>query len=70
MNIYKVELTKSFLVTVRAKTQKDARRICEFYTSDIQDISTSENKEKEKFQIENIECTINDTFGCRKIETT
>jgi len=69
MNIYQIVLTKSFLVTVRAETQKDARRICEFYTSDIQDISTSENREKEKFQIENIECTVNDTFDCRKIET-
>ncbi len=69
MNIYQIVLTKSFLVTVSAETQKDARRICEFYTSDIQDISTSENREKEKFQIENIECTVNDTFDCRKIET-
>jgi len=69
MKTYEVVLTKSYLVTVSAKTKKQARRVCEFYTNDIQNISTSENREKEKFQIENIECTVNDTFDCREIET-
>lgn len=68
MKTYQVELTKSYLVMVRATTQEKARRVCEFYTSDIQDISTSENREKGKFQIENIECAVNDTFDCREIE--
>ncbi|MBI3815651.1 MAG: hypothetical protein HY279_14435 [Nitrospinae bacterium] len=69
MKTYQVVLTKSYLVTVRAKTKEQARRVCEFYTNnDIQDISTIENRKKEKFLIENIECTINDTFDCYEIE--
>ena len=69
MKTYRVELTKSYLVTVSAKTKKQARRVCEFYTNDIQDISTIENRKKEKFLIENIECTVNETFDCREIKT-
>lgn len=68
MKTYQVELTKSFLVTVRAKTKTKARRVCEFYTDNSRDISTLENRKKENFQIENIECTVNQTFDCQKIE--
>lgn len=68
MKTYQVELTKSYLVTVRAKDKTHARRMCELYTDDSRDISTLENRKKEKFQIENIECTVNETFDCQKIE--
>lgn len=68
MKTYQVVLTKSYLVSVSAKTKVQARRVCEFYTNDIQDISTIENREKEKFQIKNIECTVNETFNCREIK--
>ena len=69
MKTYEVVLTKSYLVTVSAKTKKQARRVCEFYTNDIQNISTIANREKEKFLIENIECTVNETFDCQEIKT-
>jgi len=69
MKTYQVVLTKSYLVTVRAKTKEKARRTCEFYTNNIQDISTKENREKEKFLIKNIERTVNETFDCREIKT-
>ncbi len=69
MKTYQVVLTKSYLVSVRAKTKEQARRICEFYTNDIQDISTIENRDKEKFLIKNIECTVNETFDCHEIKT-
>lgn len=69
MKTYQVVLTKSYLVSVSAKTKEQARRVCEFYTNDIQDISTIENREKEKFRIKNIECTVNETFDCHEIKT-
>jgi len=69
MKTYQVVLTKSYLVTVNASTKEHARRVCEFYTNDIQDISTVENREKEKFLIENIECTVNESFDCHEIKT-
>lgn len=67
MKTYQVVLNKSYLVSVNAKTKKQARRVCEFYTNDIQDISTIENREKEEFLIENIECTVNETFDCSEV---
>lgn len=69
MKTYQVVLAKSYLVTVRAKTKEQARRVCEFYTNNIQDISTKENRENEKFLIKNMECTVNETFDCREIKT-
>ncbi|MBE7446980.1 MAG: hypothetical protein HS132_17880 [Planctomycetia bacterium] len=69
MKTYQVVLTKSYLVSVSAKTKEQARRVCEFYTNDIQDISTIENREKEKFLIKNIECTVNETFDCHETKT-
>lgn len=69
MKTYQVILTKSYLITVSAETKEQARRLCEFYTNDIQDISTIENREEEKFLIEDIECTVNETFDCHEIKT-
>ncbi len=69
MKTYQVVLTKSYLVTVNAYTKEQARRVCEFYTNDIQDVSAIEDREKETFLIENIECTVNETFDCHEIKT-
>lgn len=65
---YQVVLTKSYLVTVKAGTEEQARRVCEYYTNDSQDISTIEDRNNNKFQIEDIECTINDTFECTELK--
>ncbi len=62
-------LTKSYLVTVKSKTKEQAKRICEFYTNNIQDISSAKDRRKENFSIEHIECTINETFECIEIDT-
>ena len=70
MKTYQVVLSKSYLVTVSAKTKEQARNVCEFYTNDIQDISTTGNREKEKFLIENIEYGMNEAFDCQEIKTT
>ena len=70
MKAYQVVLTKSFVVTVNAVTSKEAKRVCVFYTSNIQDISTDVDRQNEKFEIENIECTLNETFECNEIEMT
>lgn len=68
MKTYQVVLTKSYLVSVSAKTKEQARRVCEFYTNDIQDISAIEDRKKEKFLIKDIECTVNETFDCQEIK--
>ncbi len=62
MKTFRVALTKSFLVTINAENERDARYFAEFYTSDVQDISTAKDRQNEKFVIETIECTVNETF--------
>jgi hypothetical protein len=69
MKHYQVVLTKSYLITVYASTKEQARWVCEYYTNDIQDISSLHDRENEKFSIENIRCTINETFDCQEIES-
>lgn len=68
MKTYQVVLTKSFVVTIDALTAEDAQRICEFYTSDIQDISTVDDRQNETFEITDIKCTLNETYECYEIE--
>lgn len=68
MKTYRVVLTKSYVVTVKAETKEKAKRLTEFYTGDIQPLSTLEDAKREKFSIEDIECTMNEAFDCQKIE--
>lgn len=67
MKLYQVVLTKSYVVTIRAETKTQAHRACEFYTSDVRDISTSEIRTKQKFLIKDIECTVNETYECQEV---
>lgn len=67
MKKYRVVLTKSYLVTVRAKTREDAMHITEFYTGDSQDISIDQDRKKYNFAIDEIECTVNESWGAEKI---
>lgn len=68
MKTYQVLLTKSYTVTVKAETEEMARDVSEFYTGDIIDLSTKEDRESENFQIKEIECCQNDSFDCIEIE--
>jgi hypothetical protein len=66
MKTFRVSLTKSFLVTINAHNELDARHFAEFYTSDVKDISTEKDRQNEKFVIEEIECTVNEAFEVKE----
>jgi hypothetical protein len=68
MNMYQVTLTKSYLVKIKSNSQEEAMRLAEFYTGDISDISNVGDQIKEKFSIEEIECTVNEAVDCENIE--
>ena len=68
MKTYQVVLTKSYVVTVNAKTKEKAKRFAEFYTGDIQDISTDENRKKLDFSIEEIDTRINESLEAEEIK--
>ncbi|MFA4889682.1 MAG: hypothetical protein WC628_08950 [Candidatus Omnitrophota bacterium] len=68
MKTYRVVLTKSYVVTVNAETKEKAKRFAEFYTGDIQDISTDENKRKSNFSIEEIDSRMNESLEAEEIK--
>lgn len=67
MKLFKVSLTKSYLVEINAETETDAKRLAEFFTGDIQDISDTNNRKEYNFEIEEIECTMNEAFDVEVI---
>lgn len=62
MKTFEVVLTKSYIVTIRAENEKKAKEYSELFTGDIQDISSIEHRKKFNFEIEDIDCKLNDTF--------
>lgn len=68
MKTYRVVLTKSYVVTVNAKTKEKAKRFAEFYTGNIQDISADEDRRKFKFSIGEIDNRINESLEAEEIK--
>ncbi len=62
MKTFEVILTKSYIVRIKADDGKKAREFAEIFTGDIQDISSIDDKEKFMFEIEDIDCKLNDAF--------
>ena len=67
MKTYRVVLTKSYVVAVNAETKEKAKRFAEFYTGDIRDISTDEDRGKFNFSIEDIDCGMNESLEAEAI---
>ncbi|MCX7997414.1 MAG: hypothetical protein N3A69_00495 [Leptospiraceae bacterium] len=67
MQEYEVYLTKTYVIKIQAESREKARTYCELFTGDIQDISTNSDRESYKFQIENIECQINEAFEVNEL---
>ena len=67
MNTYQVSLEKSYIVSVKADTARQAKDVAEFYTGDITDISRVEDRKSDKFSIEEIECAVNEARGVQQI---
>lgn len=68
MRTYQIILTKSYMATVNAKTKEQAKDAAEFYTGDIQDISTPKDRSRFNFSIEKIECKINESLEAEEIK--
>ncbi len=67
MKLFQVSLTKSYLVNINAENEVDAKRFAEFFTGDIQDISDQNNRKEYKFEIEEIECAMNEAFEAEEV---
>lgn len=61
MKTYKVELTKTYKIEIKAESENEARYYAEFFTGNIENISTKNDEQKYNFQIRDIECVINES---------
>ncbi len=68
MKTFQVSLAKTYTVNIVAEDEEHAKRLVEFYTSDIQDISTENERLAESFSIQEIECQSNDVIDCNEVE--
>jgi hypothetical protein len=62
MKRFKVSLIRSYVVTIDAENEKQARRLSEFYLGDCPDLSTSNDRESRKFKFHEIEMTFNEAI--------
>lgn len=60
MKTYKIALTRTYIVTIKAENEYKAKRFSEFYIGDCVDLSKQEEKVKRKFNIDEIEMVYNE----------
>ncbi len=62
MNNYEVIITRSYQVSVKARNIKDAKQYVEYFLDDCKDISTTNERENYRFEIETIKPVINEVI--------
>lgn len=67
MKKYEVLLTRSYVITICAQDEDQARKYAEFYLGDCPDLSKSKDREDQKFKIEEIEPTFNEAYEAKEI---
>ncbi len=67
MKNFQVSLAKTYTISIAAEDEDKAKRLAEFFTGDIQDISTEEERLAERFLIKEIECQINEAIDCNQL---
>ena len=68
MNSYEVLLSRTYLITVKARNKEEALRYCELYIGEEKDISTIEERRLYQFGINDIQHRINDSIEAKEIE--
>lgn len=67
MKTFEVILTKSYIVKVKAENKNLAKEVAQTFTSDIKDLSTDIDKNNFNFEIEDIDCKINEVFEIEEV---
>lgn len=64
MTEYKVGLTRTFIVTVNAESEEQAKEFAEYYLSmGGEDLSTVEDREEKNFSFEEVEAVGNEGYS-------
>ena len=67
MKKYEVLLARSYIVTIYAEHEDQARKYTEFYLGDCPDLSKLKDQRDRKFKIKEIEMTFNEAFESKEI---
>jgi hypothetical protein len=67
MKNFKLVLCKSYIVNIKAEDEERARFFCECFTGDSKDISINKEREEYNFKIEDMRCTVNETFDVAEV---
>ena len=67
MKKYEVLLARSYIITICAENEEQARRYTEFYLGDCPDLSKIKNQRDQKFKIEEIEMAFNEAYESKEI---
>ena len=67
MKKYEVLLARSYIVTIYAEHEDQARRYTEFYLGDCPDLSKPKDRIDQKFKISEIEMAINEAFELKEV---
>jgi len=62
MKTFEVVLTKSYIVKIQAEDENKAKEFSEFFTNDIQNVSSFQDEIDNNFKIEEIDCKINEAM--------
>ena len=60
MKQFKINLSRSYIITINAQNKDDACRFSEYYLGDCPDLSMHQDRINQKFEIKKIEMTYND----------
>ena len=60
MKTYKVALTRTYLVSIQAENEEQAKRYSEYYLGDFSDLSTEKDQIEKNFSIKEIEMVYNE----------
>ena len=63
MKLFEVALTRTYLVSIRAENEYQARRLSEYYLGDCPDLSNKEEQINHNFHIEKVELAYNEASG-------
>jgi hypothetical protein len=59
MKEFQVALTRTYIVSLRAKTVDEAKMLSEYYLGDLTDLSTENERNEKQFSFDEIEMVYN-----------
>lgn len=70
MPVFNVFLARTYKVQIEASDEAVAERLAEEFVSDVEDISTNDDRVEHRFHIQSIEMVDNNAFDAIELESS